>query len=139
MAGVNRRDDLTQSLEQWIQHNIIMEWQNIGLSITTGPCHGPHIDRSRFYTLQYLLRPGGPDTVTVFYEPVGQKLDLEPGYFWFNNYDQLLETGRHQFDCHRWILLDVRNNIHSVENIQTPRFSLQIGLMKVPDFASVTR
>lgn len=135
-AGKNRRDDLKPELELWLRQNIIDQWQNIGISVTSSPCHGPHIDRSRFYVLQYLLEAGGTDVSTVFYEPKGQRLDMEPGYFWFNNYDQLQETHRTTFPIHRWILMDVRNYIHSVENIQTARISLQIGLMREPVFTA---
>lgn len=132
MAGINRRHALEADLQSWIKNHIVPEWQNAGISITTAPCHGPHIDRSRFFTLQYLLDPGGPAVQTVFYQPKFLSLDMEPGYFFFNNYDQLLVTQSHVFQLGRWLIIDGRNNIHSVENIQDRRISVQIGLMKDP-------
>lgn len=131
-AGLNRRHDLNPALDDWIRKNVISDWHDAGYSRTTGPCHGPHIDRSRFFTLQYIIDPGGDNVATVFYRSRTQKLDMEPGWFYINNYDQI-ESIEHQFiPAGVWVLLNARNHIHSVENIQTTRVSIQIGLMKDP-------
>lgn len=131
-AGLNRRHDLNPELEKWLRENIISDWHDAGYSRTTGPCHGPHVDRSRFFTLQYVIDPGGPNVATVFYRAKTQKLDMEPGWFYINNYDQI-EPIEHQFiPPGVWVLINARNHIHSVENIESTRVSIQIGLMKDP-------
>lgn len=131
-SGLNRRQELNPDLESWIKQNIISDWNDAGYSRTTGPCHGPHIDRSRFFTLQYIIQPGGDNVSTVFYRARTQKLDMEPGWFYINNYDQI-EPIEHQFiQPGIWVLVNARNHIHSVENIESVRVSIQIGLMKDP-------
>ncbi len=131
-AGLNRRQELNKELENWLRKNIICDWQDAGYSRTTGPCHGPHIDRARFFTLQYVIDPGGQNVSTVFYRAKTQKLDIEPGWFYINNYDEI-EPIEHQFiPKDVWVLINARNHIHSVENIEGVRVSVQIGLMKDP-------
>jgi len=131
-AGLNRRQELNVELEEWLKKNIISDWQDAGYSRTLGPCHGPHIDRSRFFTLQYVIETGGDDVCTVFYKPRTQKLDMEKGWFYINNYDQLEPLEHHFIKKGMWCLLNARNHIHSVENIKDTRVSIQIGLMKDP-------
>ena len=131
-SGLNRRQEINPELEIWLRENVISDWNDVGYSRTTGPCHGPHIDRSRFFTLQYVIETGGDKVSTVFYRARTQKLDMEPGWFYINNYDQI-EPIEHQFiPTGVWVLINARNHIHSVENIESVRVSIQIGLMKDP-------
>lgn len=130
-SGLNRRQELNPELEDWLRKNIITDWNDVGYSRTTPPCHGPHLDRSRFFTLQYVIEPGGENVATVFYRSRNQKLDMDDK-FWINNYDQI-EPIDHQFiPPGVWVLINARNHIHSVENISSVRVSVQIGLMKDP-------
>lgn len=130
-SGLNRRQKISPQLENWLRKNIISDWNDVGYSRTTAPCHGPHIDRSRFFALQYVIEPGGENVATVFYRARSQKLDMDEK-FWINNYDQI-EPIEHQFIPPRtWVLINARNHIHSVENISGVRVSVQIALMKDP-------
>lgn len=129
-GGTYLRNPIGKELSDWIQNNIIREWGNVGFSCTSSPCMGPHMDRTRFYTLQYVIDTGGPAVDTVFYEANTERLEIEPRLR-FKSYDDLFETARFRATNHSWWLIDGRQ-IHSVENIQTTRILLQIGLMRNP-------
>lgn len=131
-AGLCRRQETSLALQQWLKENIITDWNDVSYNRCTGPCLGPHLDRSRFFVLQYLIDPGGSAASTVFYTPRSQKLDMELGWFYVNDYDQLTVTENHVIRAGQWTLINARNHIHSVEHIDTVRVSIALGLMKDP-------
>ncbi len=79
-----------------------------------------------------MIDPGGDNVRTVFWEPKSNSCDMVKEKLYFNHYDQLEEIESHVIKQHEWALLYGMNQIHSVENIQTDRISLQIGLMRDP-------
>jgi hypothetical protein len=129
-GGSYLRNPIGLDLQQWIRTHVIAEWGNTGFSCISSPCMGPHMDRTRFYTLQYVIETGGSDVDTVFYEAASERLQVE-ARMRFGCYDDLKEINRFCAAKHTWWMLDGRQ-IHSVENIQTDRVALQIGLMRNP-------
>jgi hypothetical protein len=131
-AGVYTGEHVNFSLEDWVKKYIVQEWANLGYSKISPPCLGPHLDRTRFYTLQYVINTGGENVSTVFYKARNEqlKLDISKGLY-FNEYDNLEPIEVFYAQANNWYLINGRQ-IHSVENIETSRIAVQIGLMRDP-------
>ena len=131
-AGVYAGQHVGTELESWIKKHIIAEWTNLGYSKISPPCLGPHLDRTRFYTLQYIIDTGGSEVSTVFYRARSENLQMETGKgLYFNDYSQLEPFEAFYAQSGEWYLINGRQ-IHSVENIQSTRVAVQIGLMRDP-------
>jgi hypothetical protein len=129
-AGRYLRNPITQDLADWLRQNVLAEWADAGFSCIFGPCLGPHIDQTRLYTLQYVVQTGGSAVDTVFYEAANERLKIGQRLK-FSCYDDLTAVESFRATDHSWWILNGRE-IHSVENIQTQRIALQIGLMRDP-------
>ena len=131
LAQVYGRSPASDELSAWVKKNIVDDFKNIGMSRNLPPCLGPHMDRTRFYTLQYIIEPGGPEVDTVFYEAKSEQLDFDKKNLYMNDYRHLRETSRFRATKGEWFLINGRV-IHSVENIHSMRVLLQVGLMRDP-------
>lgn len=129
--GVYGRSAVSDQLADWVKTHIVYEYKNIGMSRNLPPCLGPHMDRTRFYTLQYMIDTGGDAVDTVFYEAASEQLDFDKNHLYMNDYRHLREISRFRARAGDWHLINGRT-IHSVENISGMRVSLQIGLMRDP-------
>jgi hypothetical protein len=131
--GVYAGQLVSTALESWIQRHIIAEWrEHIVYSKISPPCLGPHLDRTRFYTLQYIIDTGGSEVATVFYRARSENLQMDTGKgLYFNDYSQLEPFDTVYARPGEWYLINGRQ-IHSVENIQSTRVAVQIGLMRDP-------
>jgi hypothetical protein len=98
---------------------------------------GAHIDRTRNYTLMYLLETGGDDHQTVFYQENGVDELFRPKEYHVDNYDDLSIVSVIRLEVNKWNLLQARI-LHSVENIAQGRKSIQISLDDFPDDAVIT-
>jgi|TARA_R110000868_G_scaffold312086_2_gene573019 hypothetical protein len=125
------RQAVSPELEQWIKNNIVNTYANIGISKNIGPCLGPHLDKTRFYTLHYTIEPGGSNVQTVFYEPSTDEAILDTDKLYVTNYSKLDTVDSIIFQPRQWYAINGRQ-LHSVENIETMRISLQVGLMRDP-------
>ena len=101
---------------------------------STGGVAIPHTDRTRNWTLVWLTDTGGTDVSTVFWQEQGHDIDRPPGYY-PNSYNDLIELETHVLESNRWILLNAKV-IHSVENLQGIRKSIQIGFWDNADFVN---
>lgn len=119
------------ALQNWVRQNVIEQWCNIGVSHTAPPCLAPHMDRTRFYTLQYVIDRGGDHVQTVFYKAASEDLKIDPANLYFDDYRQLEPVASYTAQLGEWYLLNTRY-IHSVENITGRRTLFQIGLMRDP-------
>lgn len=131
LTGRYLRGPLNQDLTDWIHQNIIKDYKNIGYASISAPCHGPHIDRSRLFVLQYVIETGGPDVTTVFYQPRHQKVEITPGWHCVN-YDELEVENIYRILPKRWYLINARFALHSTEGITSSRRSIQASLIKNP-------
>lgn len=94
--------------------------------------NGPHTDRSRNYTLMYLLEAGGPDHETVFYKECGQKDLVRPRATHVDDYTKVEKIASFRLEVNRWNLVQGLV-LHSIENIPEGRFSIQLSLDEIPD------
>ena len=123
----------------WSRANITKRAKDIRLSATLpglARC-GAHIDRTRNYTLMYLLETGGDDHQTVFYQEKGVNELFRPKEYHVDNYDDLSIVSVIRMEVNKWNLLQARI-LHSVENIIQGRRSIQISLDDFPDDAVIT-
>ena len=88
---------------------------------------GAHIDRTRDYTLIYLLETGGDDHQTVFYKEQHHDDLFRPREYHVDDYDKLQVLKVIKQTPHRWNLVQARI-LHSIENIKLGRYSIQISL-----------
>ena len=79
----------------------------------------------------WVIDTGGPDVKTVFWQERNCPVKREPGYY-PSSYDDLQELESHVFEPNCWILID-GNIIHSVENLQHIRKSVQISFWENTD------
>lgn len=125
---------LSKESHAWAQENVSKEIVDIRVfSSTVGRVMtGPHTDMTRKYTLIYLLQSGGPNHKSVYYKEKDSN-DIEyPGRYSVNHFDRLEQLCQIQAPMHTWILLN-SHVLHSVENIEDGRISLQINFNKIPD------
>jgi hypothetical protein len=121
------RHEMGHQAEQWIQDNISKEYVNIGYNLhgSPGGTALPHTDRARDWNLMWFLDTGGPEVRTVFWQEQDQPIEREPKYY-PATYDNLIEIENHIFPVNQWILINAKV-IHSIENLQTIRKSIQLG------------
>lgn len=128
----SRKDiDRESELEHWVKTNIVPQYTHCAVSKYKGPCLGPHMDKSRFYNLQYIYETGGSNVQTVFYEPKTNEAILEFEQLYVTDYNKLDVVEVFKLEPRKWYLINTRS-LHSVEDIETMRIALQIGLMKNP-------
>jgi len=119
----------------WARQNISTEFHAMGLNCCgteTGGVGIPHTDRTRNWTLMWVTETGGPNVATVFWQEHEHDVSREPGYY-PQSYNNLTELESHVFVPNRWVLIN-GNIIHSVENLQSVRKSVQIGFWENTDF-----
>lgn len=113
----------------WARENITSETKDIRISWTypgLARC-GAHIDRTRDYTLMYLLETGGDDHETVFYQEQGIDELYRPNAHHVDDYSKLTRLASVRLQVGRWNLLQAKI-LHSIENISQGRRSIQISL-----------
>jgi hypothetical protein len=126
LSTTSHMKPISNEFEAWIKTNITANYLKVGVSSTVAGFerHGPHVDRTREYSLIYQLRSGGADSKTCFWHPL---IDLPPDTYYFNNYDDFELELEVQTNTHQWYLIDTKM-VHSVENILEGRTSIQISL-----------
>lgn len=117
----------------WAKENIAKEVIDIRVFGSTPGRHftGPHTDMTRKYTLQYLLKTGGPYHKTCYWKEVNRNDVMYPGRYSVTDYSQLEQLCGCQLPLNKWILLNTLA-LHSVEHIDEGRISLQINLDEIP-------
>jgi len=126
------RADISSEFSQWVDLNISREWSQIGVGLNLPPDNGqssdllaPHTDKSRAYSLMYLLDQSNHDQFTVWYQEVGQPVCRKRNTMGFD-FDQLIELDRICMPSKTWVYLNT-DILHSVENVQGFRTSIQIS------------
>ena len=124
---------LPDNATTWAKENISSTVQDIRFTFTTPGRDriGPHIDRSRDYTLIYLLANGSNDHETVFYKKINDAEIIRPRFDYENDYQQLIRIGSVKIPLHTWYLLNARV-LHSVENIANSRIAIQVSFSEYP-------
>lgn len=117
---------VSDEFDRWIKDNIVPTFKYAGIGSTVpGMNHcGPHRDQSRDFSLLYLLKSGGNESSTQFFE---EKQPQEPQNY-YDNYDDFNQIGEIKPSLHQWYMLNAKV-VHSVENITDGRVSIQISLL----------
>jgi hypothetical protein len=113
----------------WTRENVTPEAKDIRISWTypgLARC-GAHIDRTRNYTLLYLLETGGDNHETVFYQEQDVDELYRPHGYHVDDYGKLTRIAGAKLQVGRWHLLQARI-LHSIENISRGRRSIQVSL-----------
>lgn len=120
---------LDQTCLDWASANVSSAAKDIRITATRPGLDrcGAHIDRTRNYTLMYLLEPGSDHHETVFYKERGITELIRPKEYHVDNYDQLEIIKKIKLKVNSWNLIHARI-LHSVENITDGRTSIQISL-----------
>jgi hypothetical protein len=130
--GIFRKQHVNPEIKPWITENIVTDWKEMGYMRMTGTL-GPHLDRTRFYVLTYVIKEGGAGVETVFYEPKSNSLDIGMMDSRVDDYDQLQATNRYRMREGNWYLLYGRGDLHSVEGADNDiRITLQISFVRDP-------
>jgi hypothetical protein len=132
IEGFNSREDVNEDLIPWLKENIINDWGNIGYHRFKGPNCGPHLDRCRHYVLNYIIETGGSQVSSIFWKPKSEQLDITHHDSRVDDYDQLTIDEVFILQPNQWYIINGRAGIHSVENIENTRVSLQIGFWHDP-------
>ena len=127
-SGLPRRE-MPEEFNKWISENITDLFIDVGLCVSeVGLDHsGPHRDQSRNFSLVYVLRQGSENATTTYWKP-------KPGIEVLNhysNYDELEFLDQINIPLETWCLLDGKT-IHSVENIQEGRVTIQVSINTNP-------
>ena len=130
----NRVIYLDDSSLEWAKQSVTASAMDIRVFASTVGRHrtGPHTDRTRQFSLIYLLEGGSDYHSTVFYKDKNADLIEYTGHVAVNDYNQLDEIARLQLPRNTWTLLNARV-LHSIENIGRGRLAIQISLNSIPD------
>lgn len=129
------RHPVDESLVEWVKQNISSEFHTIGSNYHGTPTGGvaiPHTDGTRNWTLMWITDTGGPDVKTIFWQEKGHEIERKRSHY-PKSYDDLIELATYVFEPNCWILLN-GNVLHSVENLQSVRKSIQIGFWNDSEF-----
>lgn len=129
LSQVLKRYKVDEDVWAWVKENIHDDIIDCGVTISDfkdRPTMGAHTDKTRNFTLIYLLDTGGPNAETTFWQEVDQPLIREPGtvppdFNRLTRLDSVVIPERH------WILLDARV-LHSIEGIVGTRTAFQVSL-----------
>lgn len=119
----------------WAKRHISKNTKDFRYTFSTpGAAHrklGPHCDRSRWYSMMYLIESGGCDHYTAFYREKGtQEIEREFGYH-IDDYSMVEEIHRIVIPLNQWVLINARV-LHSVENITGTRIAFHISFNEFP-------
>lgn len=122
------KKSLHPQLLMWIKQNITDKFTGASLASTynvNGKTLAPHVDRTRSYTLIYLLQSGGINHRTIFYSAINHCGNYKRGEQF--EYNEVEEVDSIQIPVKKWVILDA-SVPHSVENIPNTRIAIQLGL-----------
>lgn len=136
---------ISQEFEDWVSTNLKQEPAGCGINIfeaSTNSVVAPHVDPNRNFSIHYLLDSGGPDAATIWWQEKNKPLDRSELKNNFNladtvtDYSKLQEVVKVCVPTHTWICMNT-NILHSVENIVSPRISIQISRNTFPDHVKI--
>jgi len=124
------RTPLNGQSQAWVKANICKEFSECSYSSTfpTSQSHGPHTDITRLWLLMYIVDAGGEQVENCFWRQKGYDfLRLENKPVVVCDYSELELVESVQFPVRTWVLFNTKV-LHSVENINRARISIQIGV-----------
>lgn len=139
------RYTIPEEFRQWVIDNISCDIAETSISITSPSTDGllaPHTDRSRRYALLYIVKQGGTDVRTCFWQERGQpqirdeNATLQDDIALPTDYQTLDLLESVDFGERNWVLLNSKV-FHSVEHINGIRISFQFSFG--PDISSLEK
>jgi hypothetical protein len=136
---------ISEEFEEWVKLHFKQDPIGCGINIFEASVDyvvAPHVDANRNFSIHYLLEAGGTDADTVWWQEKNkplERLELKNNFNLtdaITDYSTLQEVARVRVPEHRWICLNT-NILHSVENIISPRISIQISRNTFPDHINV--
>jgi hypothetical protein len=136
---------ISEEFEEWVRLHFKQDPVGCGVNIfdvLTNSVVAPHVDPNRNFSIHYLLESGGTDVSTVWWQEKNKPLDRTELKNNFNlsdtitDYSKLQKIAKVCIPPHRWICMNT-NILHSVENMLTPRISIQISRNTFPDHIDV--
>ena len=127
----------SDELKAWVQTNIHATPLSVNISITNQASNtfGPHVDFNRNESLLYIIEAGGANVTTKWWQQHGHPIrrpemqDITNGWATgFNNYSQLTERASICIPPRTWIRFCDTAILHSVENLETQRLTIQIPI-----------
>jgi hypothetical protein len=128
-SGGFPRYNIGTDFDSWIRENICGEFIDGGVAFTEvlqRSMLGAHTDRTRKYSLLYLLQPGGAQVVTRWYQEPGHEI-LRSGNVFINDHRPLQLLTELEIPIRTWVCFNA-HVIHSVEGIQSQRIGINISL-----------
>lgn len=123
------RHSLGDDFYPWVRENICETFIDGGVAFTEfagRPMLGAHTDRTRKYSLLYVLQPGGAKVVTRWYQDPGHPIWRE-GIVHIHDHSKLELLTELEIPPRTWVCINAQC-IHSVEGIQTQRIGINISL-----------
>jgi len=113
----------------WAQEFITLNAKDIRITSTYPGFErcGPHIDRTRNFTLMFLIQTGGDHHETVFYKEKNTLDLVRPKGYHVDDYDKLDQIKTIVLQKNAWNLINGRI-LHSIEYIIDGRISIQISM-----------
>jgi hypothetical protein len=126
----SHRYHLPQPVHDWVVSHFGDQYTDLSLSVTdnspTKTILIPHTDCTRESLIIYTLDQGGDDVELKFWQENNEPLHREMRTF-PDNYDRLKQINSVKWPSRTWVILNT-NIIHSVENIQSRRIQIHMGL-----------
>ena len=123
------RHDMGPNFYPWIKKNICPTFIDGGVAFTERPNRsmlGAHTDRTRKYSLLYVLQTGGAQVVTRWYQEYKQEI-WRKGIVHIHDHTKLKLLTELEIIPRTWVCINAQC-IHSVEGIQTQRIGINISL-----------
>lgn len=122
-------------LEKWVRHNILEdEVHEVGIRFAYGSPQitsaGVHTDQTRNYVLQYHLKTGNGKL--CYWQKKGSNFYIGEKYTLVKDYSELELKETYEVPLRTWHLVDARV-LHSVEDLNDVRISLQVSLNTIPN------
>ena len=108
----------------WVSENITTDFLRASIQCYTGDLPA-HIDQVRNFSLLYLVRAGGENVETRFYNCLPHAMDPYKKMFRFRDVE---EVSRYQFKEGTWNLIN-NKYIHAVKGCHSNRISLAIDFL----------
>ena len=121
------RKRISDDFEQWVKDNITDRFKDVGVCATEEGMNfsGPHVDQTRNYSLLYIISPGSTHATTSFWSTT------KPIEKYYNEYADLTLIDQVTIPKDTWCIINSKC-IHSVENINQGRISIQVSLLENP-------
>lgn len=129
----NRVIYLDEEAHKWARENVSQEIDDIRIFASTPGRHrtGPHTDRTRNFSLIYLLHGGSSNHHTAYYRDRNSEIVEYDKHLAITDYSQVEEIARVQLPVNEWTLLNARV-LHSIEFIPEGRKAIQISFNTIP-------